>query len=219
MCCALCGRCRVRYVRVPALPGGARVAPGRPHASGAARKTGQCVARCASGASGLAGVGGPLGRRTGAPGAHGAAGAGASLARPAQRIAVGRRGAATAAGGPAVDRARWSGGGARRRAHLGLHPEAQAVLDGGGANTLLVVEHDPDLVRCADQLVAFGPGAGVHGGQVLHAGAGAVDPLGVSPAPKQRVRETIGVVTLRGARLRQICKMRHCRCTWARSMW
>ena len=58
----------------------------------------------------------------------------------------------------------------------GLHPadtEAlQRVLldlrDAG--NSVLLVEHDLDLVRSADWLVDVGPGAGTGGGQVLHSG-------------------------------------------------
>ena len=37
-------------------------------------------------------------------------------------------------------------------------------------NTLLVVEHDEDTMRQADYLVDIGPGAGVHGGQVVACG-------------------------------------------------
>ena len=37
-------------------------------------------------------------------------------------------------------------------------------------NTLLVVEHDEDTMRAADYIVDFGPGAGVHGGQVVACG-------------------------------------------------
>ena len=37
-------------------------------------------------------------------------------------------------------------------------------------NTLLVVEHDEDTMRAADYLIDIGPGAGVHGGQVVAAG-------------------------------------------------
>ncbi|MCA9341933.1 excinuclease ABC subunit UvrA, partial [Candidatus Saccharibacteria bacterium] len=37
-------------------------------------------------------------------------------------------------------------------------------------NTVLVVEHDEDTIRAADYLVDVGPGAGVHGGQVVAAG-------------------------------------------------
>ena len=37
-------------------------------------------------------------------------------------------------------------------------------------NTVLVVEHDEDLIRLADYVVDMGPGAGVHGGHVVAAG-------------------------------------------------
>ncbi len=37
-------------------------------------------------------------------------------------------------------------------------------------NTLLVVEHDEDTMREADYLIDIGPGAGVHGGEVVAAG-------------------------------------------------
>ncbi|HET9422628.1 MAG TPA: excinuclease ABC subunit UvrA, partial [Nocardioides sp.] len=38
-------------------------------------------------------------------------------------------------------------------------------------NTLIVVEHDEDTIRTADWVVDIGPGAGEHGGQVVHSGA------------------------------------------------
>ncbi|MCP4888576.1 MAG: excinuclease ABC subunit UvrA [Planctomycetaceae bacterium] len=38
-------------------------------------------------------------------------------------------------------------------------------------NTLIVVEHDEDTMRAADQIVDFGPGPGVKGGQVVAAGS------------------------------------------------
>ncbi|WP_433872284.1 excinuclease ABC subunit UvrA [Saccharopolyspora sp. CA-218241] len=38
-------------------------------------------------------------------------------------------------------------------------------------NTLIVVEHDEDTVRSADWVVDIGPGAGEHGGQVVHSGS------------------------------------------------
>ena len=44
-------------------------------------------------------------------------------------------------------------------------------------NTLIVVEHDEDTMRAADWIVDVGPGAGIHGGQILYSGpaAGIVD--------------------------------------------
>lgn len=38
-------------------------------------------------------------------------------------------------------------------------------------NTLIVVEHDEDTIRAADYLVDIGPGAGVHGGQIVAHGS------------------------------------------------
>ncbi|MEV0647170.1 excinuclease ABC subunit UvrA [Phytomonospora sp. NPDC050363] len=37
-------------------------------------------------------------------------------------------------------------------------------------NTLIVVEHDEDTVRTADWIVDIGPGAGEHGGKIVHSG-------------------------------------------------
>ncbi len=38
-------------------------------------------------------------------------------------------------------------------------------------NTILVVEHDPDVMRAADHIVDLGPGAGEHGGRIVFEGA------------------------------------------------
>ncbi|HEV2274844.1 MAG TPA: excinuclease ABC subunit UvrA [Acidobacteriaceae bacterium] len=59
---------------------------------------------------------------------------------------------------------------------IGLHPRDTGKLirillelrDLG--NTILVVEHDPDLIRSADWLVDLGPGAGELGGRILATG-------------------------------------------------
>ncbi len=59
---------------------------------------------------------------------------------------------------------------------IGLHPRDTAKLirileelrDLG--NTILVVEHDPDVIRSADYLLDLGPGAGEFGGKLLAAG-------------------------------------------------
>jgi len=37
-------------------------------------------------------------------------------------------------------------------------------------NTLIVVEHDEETIRTADWLVDIGPGAGEHGGEIVHSG-------------------------------------------------
>ena len=59
---------------------------------------------------------------------------------------------------------------------LGLHPrevgKLVAILDRlrDQGNTLVVVEHDHDVIRSADHVVDLGPGAGAAGGQVLYSG-------------------------------------------------
>ncbi len=37
-------------------------------------------------------------------------------------------------------------------------------------NTVIVVEHDEDAIRSADHIIDIGPGAGVHGGEVIESG-------------------------------------------------
>ena len=41
----------------------------------------------------------------------------------------------------------------------------------GLGNTLIVVEHDEDTIRGADWIVDIGPGAGEHGGKIVHSGS------------------------------------------------
>lgn len=59
---------------------------------------------------------------------------------------------------------------------IGLHQrDNQRLLDTlerlkGLGNTVIVVEHDEDAIRAADYVVDIGPGAGVHGGNVVCAG-------------------------------------------------
>lgn len=45
----------------------------------------------------------------------------------------------------------------------------QRLRDQG--NTVVVVEHDPAIMAIADQVVELGPGAGIHGGQLLFQGS------------------------------------------------
>jgi excinuclease ABC subunit A len=60
---------------------------------------------------------------------------------------------------------------------IGLHPRDNARLlkalkrlrDLG--NTLLLVEHDREIIANADKLLDFGPGAGTHGGQIVAEGS------------------------------------------------
>ncbi|MCI0711605.1 MAG: excinuclease ABC subunit UvrA [Chloroflexi bacterium] len=59
---------------------------------------------------------------------------------------------------------------------IGLHPRdvhrlnelLQRLRDKG--NTVLVVEHDPDVIRVADYIVDVGPNAGSHGGTIVYEG-------------------------------------------------
>ena len=59
---------------------------------------------------------------------------------------------------------------------IGLHPrDNRRLLDAlhklrDLGNTLLVVEHDREVVRSADQLLDFGPAAGRYGGQIVASG-------------------------------------------------
>ena len=38
-------------------------------------------------------------------------------------------------------------------------------------NTVVVVEHDPEIMREADHVIDLGPGAGARGGEVVFAGS------------------------------------------------
>jgi excinuclease ABC subunit A len=59
---------------------------------------------------------------------------------------------------------------------VGLHPRDTDRLLGllrrlrDAGNTVIVVEHDPAAIRQADFMLELGPGAGEHGGRVVHAG-------------------------------------------------
>lgn len=39
------------------------------------------------------------------------------------------------------------------------------------SNTVIVVEHDEDAIRAADHIIDIGPGAGIHGGEIIAEGA------------------------------------------------
>jgi len=59
---------------------------------------------------------------------------------------------------------------------IGLHPrDTHRLIDilkhlRDLGNTILVVEHDPDMMAAADYVIDLGPGAGEHGGSLLFAG-------------------------------------------------
>ncbi|HKV84580.1 MAG TPA: excinuclease ABC subunit UvrA [Ktedonobacterales bacterium] len=80
-------------------------------------------------------------------------------------------------------------------------------------NTVLVIEHDLDMIAAADYVVDFGPGAGKHGGQVVAAGtpaevaatSGSLTGAYLAgrasiPVPRTRRPPTDEVITIRGAR-------------------
>jgi excinuclease ABC subunit A len=59
---------------------------------------------------------------------------------------------------------------------IGLHPSdvetlmAQVRRLAGAGNTVVVVEHDPSVIRGADHIVELGPGAGERGGRLVYSG-------------------------------------------------
>ncbi len=71
---------------------------------------------------------------------------------------------------------------------VGLHPRDTARLLGilrqlrDAGNTVLVVEHDRDVITAADHVIDMGPGAGAAGGEIL--AAGNVDHIRRSPVSK-----------------------------------
>jgi excinuclease ABC subunit A len=101
---------------------------------------------------------------------------------------------------------------------IGLHQRDNARLletlqnlrDMG--NTVIVVEHDEDAIRIADYVIDMGPGAGIHGGEIVAKGTPAeimANPNSITgqyltgfrqiPVPKHRRAITKRVVTLSGA--------------------
>ena len=101
---------------------------------------------------------------------------------------------------------------------IGLHQRDNDLLLGtlkhlrDLGNTLIVVEHDEDTMRAADYIVDIGPGAGVHGGQVVACGTAqeVMDTPGSVtgdylagrkkvPVPTERRKGNGRVLTVRGA--------------------
>jgi excinuclease UvrABC ATPase subunit len=75
-------------------------------------------------------------------------------------------------------------------------------------NTVLVVEHEPEVIEIADHVVDLGPGAGIAGGEVVFEGSidgllasGTITGrhLGDRTEPKQSVRTPSGTLEVRGA--------------------
>lgn len=100
---------------------------------------------------------------------------------------------------------------------IGLHPRdndrlikiLESLRDIG--NTVLVVEHDPEMMKAADNILDIGPFAGVHGGEIVFAGtydeilkADSLTGKFLSgrkeiPVPAKRRKGNGKVVTLEGA--------------------
>src|SRR4029079_14856191 len=87
-------------------------------------------------------------------------------------------------------------------------------------NTVIVVEHDEDAIRTADYVLDIGPGAGIHGGNII--AEGTVDDIIAAPrswtgtylagelsvsVPQRRApdpRRQIRVVNARGNNLKNV---------------
>jgi excinuclease UvrABC ATPase subunit len=103
---------------------------------------------------------------------------------------------------------------------IGLHPHdiqrmnslLQRLRDKG--NTVLVVEHKPEVIAIADHVVDLGPRAGAEGGEVMFEGT--VEGLRASgtitgrhlddrAAVKEKVRTPVGALEIRGAAKHNLC--------------
>ncbi|MGI9583339.1 ATP-binding cassette domain-containing protein [Chryseobacterium sp. RRHN12] len=97
---------------------------------------------------------------------------------------------------------------------IGLHPKdlqniitiMQQIRDKG--NSVLIVEHDPDLIKMADRVIDIGPGSGRNGGEVVYDGtfknlknsAGKTGSyFAKKPSVKQRFRKPDGYLEIKNA--------------------
>ena len=103
---------------------------------------------------------------------------------------------------------------------IGLHPRDNARLIGtlrhlsDIGNTVLVVEHDEEMIRAADHVIDIGPGPGLHGGRVVAQGtASEIARIGESVTgaflsgnrsievpTDRRTQEKNAAITVKGAR-------------------
>lgn len=100
--------------------------------------------------------------------------------------------------------------GLHQRDNFKLIESLKALRDVG--NSVIVVEHDKDMILAADEVLDIGPGAGVHGGEVVSQGLGKdLDPKTSTTAqyltgvkeiaiPKQRRKGNGKNITLKGAK-------------------
>ena len=102
---------------------------------------------------------------------------------------------------------------------VGLHARDVARLNGlleklrDKGNTVLVVEHDPDVIAIADYVVDIGPKAGTHGGEIVFEGSYkdlknadtlTGRSLGQSLTVKKKVRQPTGQMTVENADLHNL---------------
>jgi excinuclease UvrABC ATPase subunit len=102
---------------------------------------------------------------------------------------------------------------------IGLHAHDVQQMNGllqqlrDKGNTVLVVEHEPDVIAIADHVVDMGPGAGAHGGEIVYEGpfeglraAGTItgNHLEVRPTLKETVRTATGHIPIRHANLHNL---------------
>jgi excinuclease UvrABC ATPase subunit len=102
---------------------------------------------------------------------------------------------------------------------VGLHARDVARLNNllkklrDKGNTVLVVEHDPDVIAIADHVVDMGPRAGTHGGEVVFEGSYAALTKAATLTGqflkqhlpiKQQVRQPTGQMTIKNANLHNL---------------
>ncbi|SEW51313.1 ATP-binding cassette domain-containing protein [Chitinophaga arvensicola] len=90
----------------------------------------------------------------------------------------------------------------------------QSLRDKG--NTVLIVEHDPDVITIADHIIDMGPGAGKHGGEIVYEGtvkglmkSGTLTGIGLrrQPALRETLRKPAGSLKVRNATLHNLQKV------------
>jgi excinuclease UvrABC ATPase subunit len=102
---------------------------------------------------------------------------------------------------------------------VGLHAHDVQQMNGllqrlrDKGNTVLVVEHEPEVIRIADHVVDMGPGAGSHGGEIVYegpvAGLSASETLtarhlDVAQTLKASTRTPSGSIPIRNAKLHNL---------------
>jgi excinuclease UvrABC ATPase subunit len=102
---------------------------------------------------------------------------------------------------------------------IGLHPRdvhrlndlLQKLRDKG--NTVIVVEHDPDVIKVADHIVDLGPMAGTHGGKIVYEGSfdgllntGTITGKHMlhSMRLKETFREPVGILSIKNAKVNNL---------------